>query len=101
MYHPRFDLLQWQPAQDDKWDFKKDRISPEKENEAKKYPLRINHEKNNWVTEQKDNYRPISKVGDNYVQRNNSLPPSLLEISKERLKDIENDCRPHQEAHQA
>jgi len=39
-----FELLTWKEDKDEPWDFKKN-VNPERENEAKKFNGRINHEK--------------------------------------------------------
>lgn len=45
-----FELLTWKEDKDEPWDFKKN-VNPERENEAKKFNGRINHEKSQWLTE--------------------------------------------------
>lgn len=59
----RFDMLKWSGPSEDRWDYKANSMKAAPE--TKKYTYRINHDRADWQTEMRDNYRQIVRLGGN------------------------------------
>lgn len=58
-------MLKWADPSDDRWHYKTNSI--QNNMEIKKYINRINHDKVDWQSEMKDNYKKIQNVGNSVV----------------------------------